>query len=232
MALWNVWSCLLGLVQDFLDHKLLIRYFDNHHFGLSRACTQPRIPGTVGPGLTGPAPFDQNTVLATAWVRCATGGALVASCSKSKKHPVKLMSIIHAVLFWTQNISLEPLRDFTLFFILKSSKHEAMVTRKTTPVLTSPVSRTQQPRTASGRQWTAQQWTGEAWESHAQPASLRENPLVPGAGDGEAQGSRESGKHLDAVILKKWFWRKKMGNFGEILLIGGKSSWEKKYMRI
>ena len=57
-----------------------------------------------------------------------------------------------------------------------------MVTRKTTPVWTSPISRTQQPRTASGRQWTAHQWTGEAWEPHAEPASPRENPAVPGAG--------------------------------------------------
>lgn len=41
---------------------------------------------------------------------------------------------------------------------------------------------------------------------------------------GGAQGSEESTKHLDTIVLKKWFWRKIMGNLGEILLTGAKSS--------
>lgn len=34
------------------------------------------------------------------------------------------------------------------------------------------------------------------------------------------QGRKGSTKHLDAIVLKKWFWKEIMGNFGEILLIG------------
>jgi hypothetical protein len=105
-----------------------------------------------------------------------TSHVLAASFSKSKKHLAKLMSIMHTVLFWIQNISIEPLRHFTLVFILKSSEREVMVTLKTTPVWTSPTSRTAQPCTARGRQWPAQQWTGEAWERHPEPQAHEKSP--------------------------------------------------------
>lgn len=50
-----------------------------------------------------------------------------------------------------------------------------------------------------------------------------ENMAMSSANGGGAQGRKESTKHLDAIVLKTWFWRKTLGNFGEILLIGAKS---------
>lgn len=50
-----------------------------------------------------------------------------------------------------------------------------------------------------------------------------EKTEMSSANGGGAHGSKESTKHLDAIVLKTWFWRKILGNFGEILLIGAKS---------
>lgn len=50
-----------------------------------------------------------------------------------------------------------------------------------------------------------------------------EKTEMSSANGGGAQGRKELTKHLDAIVLKTWFWRKILGNFGEILLIGAKS---------
>lgn len=145
-----------------------------------------------------------------------TSHVLAASFSKSKKHLAKLMSIMHTVLFWIQNISIEPLRHFTLVFILKSSEREVMVTLKTTPVWTSPISRTAQPCTASGRQWPAQQWTG-GHGSGTQSRKPTRNPL--GAcwggwrGAGQQRVKKASGRSYFKEVILEQENGKLWGNF-------------------
>lgn len=103
-------------------------------------------------------------------------------------------------------MSIEPLRRFTLFFILKSSKHEVMVTLKTTPVWTSPTSI--KDSAATFGPWMAQQWERRGAGAAPRAGKPVRNPRSTWSrgrrGAGQQRVKKASGRsYFKEVILEE-----------------------------
>lgn len=157
-ALWNVWHCLLGLMQDFLDHKHLIRYFNNHHFALGRACALRFRHRCIQDWLDQPRSIRARC-WPLAWIKCHVRctGSLVFKKSKAS---MKLMSIMRAVFILDPKHVNRTIETLYIIFMHKSSETWGYGHTWNNPVWTSPC----QGLRSRAQPWMAQQWSGEGAE--------------------------------------------------------------------